>query len=453
MTCLYDRINRFNQPADGLLVQLANPENTVALDKLRQLDIPVLVVSGASDPIFPTAALSDPVDRIPTARIISLPTGHLPFFERPEDFSSLVQAFFDENGFWLSHAKIVPTVADVDSKQDIGRVTMRKFVLTILGLVLAVSLVTRASADANLRMIIAFDERFPGWQLWAEAFRDNVKAASGGGIKVTLNGPAAVSPFQQFAPVSQGAFDLSINIPPYYMGTTAVSNTFYAMDPDMDKLRRTGVWDFIDNDFGKHNQKLIAGFFSAPGCFHIMLKSPLKAGQKPFDGMKIRANRTYTPVIEPLGGSIVTLPAGEIYSALEKGVVDGAAWTVAGTTDLKLHEVAGHMLRPTFGWCGAVMTMNLDAYKKLGARDREILVAEARKLEKTGIVAYNKLTEEEDKELRGLGIKEARLSDDVFAKVMQNYRKNMWEVSASFKGSRKAVNDLRALARSKGLAD
>ena len=99
------------------------------------------------------------------------------------------------------------------------------------------------------------------------------------------------------------------------------------------------------------------------------------------------------------------------------------------------------------------MTMNLDAYKKLDAKDREIIVAEARKLEKTGIVAYNKLTEEEDKELRGLGIKEARLSDDVFAKIMQNYRKNMWEVSASFKGSQKAVNDLRALARSKGLAD
>lgn len=330
---------------------------------------------------------------------------------------------------------------------------MRNIALTILGLAMAVSLVTRASADANLRMIIAFDERFPGWQLWAEAFRDNVKAASGGGIKVTLNGPAVVSPFQQFAPVSQGAFDLSINIPPYYMGTTAVSNTFYAMDPDMDKLRSSGVWDFIDNDFGKHNQKLIAGFFSAPGCFHIMLKSPLKAGGKPFDGMKIRANRTYTPVIEPLGGSIVTLPGGEIYSALEKGVVDGAAWTVAGTTDLKLHEVAGHMLRPTFGWCGAVMTMNLDAYKKLDAKDREIIVAEARKLEKTGIAAYNKLTDAEDKELRGLGIKETRLSDEVFANVMKNYRKNMWEVSASFKGSRKAVNDLRALARSKGLAE
>ena len=51
---------------------------------------------------------------------------------------------------------------------------MRNFALMFLGLAMAVSLVTRASADANLRMIVAFDERFPGWQLWAEAFRDNV---------------------------------------------------------------------------------------------------------------------------------------------------------------------------------------------------------------------------------------------------------------------------------------
>lgn len=310
-----------------------------------------------------------------------------------------------------------------------------------------------ARADTDLRMIVAFDERFPGWQLWAEALRDNVAAASNGEIKITLNGPEVVPPFQQFEPTSQGVFDLSMNIPPYYMGTTAVSNTFYAMDPDMDRLRETGVWDAIDADFRSHNQTLIAGYFSAPGCFHIMLKAPLKEGDAPFDGQKIRANRTYTPVIEPLGGSLVTLPASEIYSSLEKGVVDGAAWTVAGTTDLKLHEVAGYMMRPTFGWCGAVLTMNLDSFDKLDPAARDIIVAEARKLEKSGIAAYDELTEQEDKDLRALGVKETRLPDDVFAEVMKNYRTNMWEVSESFDGSREAVQKLRALAREKGLAD
>lgn len=200
------------------------------------------------------------------------------------------------------------------------------FVGLVAALIAVGSLSTSVLADANLRMIIAFDERFPGWQLWAEAFRDNVAAASGGSITVTLNGPDVVSPFQQFEPVSTGAFDLSINIPPYYMGTTAVSNTFYAMDPDMELLRSTGVWDFIDADFQRYNQKLIAGFFSAPGCFHIMLKNPLADGPLPLEGQKIRANRTYTPVIEPLGGSIVTLAAGEIYSAMEKGVVEIATF-------------------------------------------------------------------------------------------------------------------------------
>ena len=92
---------------------------------------------------------------------------------------------------------------------------------------------------------------------------------------------------------------------------------------------RTFVRDFIDADFQRYNQKLIAGFFSAPGCFHIMLKNPLADGPLPLEGQKIRANRTYTPVIEPLGGSIVTLAAGEIYSAMEKGVVDGAFPSIA----------------------------------------------------------------------------------------------------------------------------
>jgi TRAP-type C4-dicarboxylate transport system substrate-binding protein len=309
-----------------------------------------------------------------------------------------------------------------------------------------------AQAQTELRMLMSFDERFAGWQLWAERYAEMVEEASGGDIVISLNGPDVVPSFEQFEPVSQGVFDININIPPYFIGTTSVPNLLYALPPDMDRLRETGIWDMIDASFREHNQTLIAGFFSDPGCFHIMLREPLDEGEQPLSGRVIRANRTYAPAIEPLGGSISTMPMGEIYAALERGVVDGAGWTVVGTMDLNLHEVTDYMMRPTFGWCGATMAFNLDSWAGLSEDEQALLLEQARILEVEGIEAYNALTEEEDQALRDAGVQETVLDPAIYEQIQAEYENNMWAVSASYENSQEAVEAIREVAREHGMA-
>lgn len=98
LTYLYERISQFNQPTDGVLAQLAQPANGVDLAALAGFDIPILFISGTADPIFPTAALSELADQIPSAALESLESGHSPFYERPDEFNALVERFLDQNG-------------------------------------------------------------------------------------------------------------------------------------------------------------------------------------------------------------------------------------------------------------------------------------------------------------------------------------------------------------------
>ena len=61
-----------------------------------------------------------------------------------------------------------------------------------------------------------------------------------------------------------------------------------------------------------------------------------------FKGVKFRSPQGMTAeILTKLGASIVVLPGGEVFSALDKGVVDAADWaTISMNERMGLHGVA-----------------------------------------------------------------------------------------------------------------
>ena len=91
-----------------------------------------------------------------------------------------------------------------------------------------------------------------------------------------------------------------------------------------DQRHASGMYEAIDKGYQKLGLKFIAAASSATRGYHIVLRAPVSpAGD--LAGRKIRGTPSYNTVINA-GGSPVVLPAGEVYSSIEKGVVDGAAW-------------------------------------------------------------------------------------------------------------------------------
>lgn len=81
----------------------------------------------------------------------------------------------------------------------------------------------------------------------------------------------------------------------------------------------------------------------------------------------------------------MVLPPAEIYSALEKGVVDGAAWPVIGALDYGWYEVAGYFLRPTFGTATYMILMNLGTWTGLDEAEQTMLLEQGAALEVSSI--------------------------------------------------------------------
>ncbi|WP_030846851.1 alpha/beta fold hydrolase [Streptomyces sp. NRRL F-4474] len=61
--------------------------------EIARLDVPALVVATTEDLLVPLALQRELADTLPGARLVELPTGHLPFAERPAEWAALVTDF------------------------------------------------------------------------------------------------------------------------------------------------------------------------------------------------------------------------------------------------------------------------------------------------------------------------------------------------------------------------
>ena len=139
----------------------------------------------------------------------------------------------------------------------------------------------------------------------------------------------------------------------------------------MGEQRQNGTWEFINQ---LHNQKLNSHylarqFHNVP--FHIYLNK--KPDKLDFTGLKIRVTPVYKDIVEALGGTAITTAPGEVYTALERGVVDGYGWPVSGIFDLGWDKVTKFRLEPAFYSVEVNVLVNLDTWKALSDAQRKVL--------------------------------------------------------------------------------
>ena len=305
-----------------------------------------------------------------------------------------------------------------------------------------------AEAQTNLRLLSGFNPTFTPQAVVMGGFAEAVKKA---GITIQPSGPEVVPPFEQFQPVSAGAFDLLFTVQPYHLGQTAVSFGLWALEPAPEKWRADGVWDHIDKEYDRHGLKLIAIVSQSNpgvGIFHALMKEPLKDGD--FKGRKIRGNPYYKPLTEQLGGANVTMAPGEIYAALQRGVVDGAFWSGIGSLDFRWYEVAGYMTRPTFGYGYYFILANKARFEKLTEAERKAMLDAGREIEISGMKKMTELQDKEFEELKKRGAKETQFDKAKLDAAVATLMKAVWETAEASKASGDRVKAFRAFLETKG---
>jgi TRAP-type C4-dicarboxylate transport system substrate-binding protein len=323
-------------------------------------------------------------------------------------------------------------------------------------LVLATVVVMIAGGVATaqeLRLLNAFDGRYPPTKIIVQKYIDTVEQGTGGKVKFRMSGPEVVGSFQQFEPVTKGAFDLHFTVQPYHVGTTSVSLGIYTLQPDPEAFRRVGIFDHLVKEYERFNLRLLAilpGSGKSAGAFHATLREPVGPSGD-LQGRRVRGNAYFRPFIEKVGASMVVLQTGEIFPALQRGTIDGAFGPISGSLDSKWHDVNKYSLRPSFGYIYQFLFINTNSYAKLSPDVQKVLVDEAAKLEVPSMLAMDQRVLEEEAELKKRGVIHTHLAPAKAEAAIKALIDGIWETAEGSKATGDRAKEFHAFIQQKGL--
>ncbi|KAA9008343.1 TRAP transporter substrate-binding protein [Histidinibacterium aquaticum] len=178
-----------------------------------------------------------------------------------------------------------------------------------------------------------------------EPFAEGVGEATDGELEVEVypGGELGAGPLEQYVRVVQGVADIVWGLQGYT--SSQFPKTMVAELPGVVTDERRGyevIWDAWDAGLLQDEYpgtKPLALWTSEPNIF-IMKDHEIRTPAD-LEGLKIRVSGSVSgDIIEELGAIPVQMPAGEMYNALQTGLIDGIVTGTSAVGDFRLDEVA-----------------------------------------------------------------------------------------------------------------
>ena len=209
----------------------------------------------------------------------------------------------------------------------------------------------------------------------AQHFADSVALASGGRLEIKLfSAGELVGAMESFDAVSKGSAEVGHDWPGYWQGKDQNFVSFASVPFGLDTegyniwLYERGGLEQLQELYGKYNLYALPGGNGGQEMGFFSNKKATK--MEDFKGMRVRTPGWYMDIMTQLGASVTPLPGGEIYLALERGVIDGAEFsTPAMNYPMGFDEITKYVITPGVHQPSVQCSLffNKDAYNKLPA--------------------------------------------------------------------------------------
>ena len=211
---------------------------------------------------------------------------------------------------------------------------------------------------------------------------------------------AVVSSTESLDAVSAGILQAQHSGPAYFTGKDAAFALLSDPQGGFETPEQMRQW--LDNGgglqlarelYGRYNVFFVGGVWY--GAESLVSKKPIRK-LTDFKGVKIRAPQGIgQDIFQILGAAPVNLPGSEVYTALERGVVDASDWgTLSMNQDLGYHKLAPYPIYPGYhSMPMADFAVNMNAWNAL-PDDLKALVVEEVGIFTTEMIERNRAADE-----------------------------------------------------------
>jgi TRAP-type transport system periplasmic protein len=238
-----------------------------------------------------------------------------------------------------------------------------------------------------------------------------VNADGKGTIQINyIGGPKAMPPFEVGNALKSGVVDIANVTGAFYTNVFPEADAWKLTERPMAELRKNGGFDYMAKLYAEKMNAVFLARHVDDNPFHLYLTKPIT---KPdLTGLKLRITPVYREFFQALGATVVQTPPGEVYTALERGVVDGYGWPITGIFDLGWHERTKFRVDPGFYSAEVSILINKASLEKLDAGQRKVILDAAAWLEgQAAETAKENATDTEKQKAAGMQVIEFKGAD------------------------------------------
>ena len=229
-----------------------------------------------------------------------------------------------------------------------------------------------AAQETTLKVVSAFAENTE----YVKKLEDMIKKLNAEGKgQLQLNfigGPKAMPPFEVGKAVQSGVIDIGMATGAFYTNVMPEADALKLTQVNMQEQRKNGAYDLINKIWTEKAGMQYIGRVIDYTPFHLYLNK--KIDKPDLTGLKIRVTPVYRDFFAAMGATVITTPPGEVYTALERGVVDGYGWPIQGIFDANWQEKTKYRVDPGFYSAEVSVIMNLAKWKSLTQAQRDLLM-------------------------------------------------------------------------------
>jgi TRAP-type transport system periplasmic protein len=241
----------------------------------------------------------------------------------------------------------------------------------LVGLATLLAAASASAQEVTLRAVSSFAEKTT-YSRGFETFIERVNKEGRGILQINyIGGPKAMPPFEVGNALKSGVIDIANATGAFYTNVMPEADSWKLTERPMSELRKDGGYDYMAQLYAEKMNAIFLARHVDNNPFHLYLNKPIASAD--LTGFKLRITPVYRDFFQALGATVVQTAPGEVYTALERGVVDGYGWPITGIFDLGWHERTKYRVDPGFYTAEVSILVNKAAWDKLSAPQRDVL--------------------------------------------------------------------------------
>ncbi|MFI0474450.1 TRAP transporter substrate-binding protein DctP [Halomonas sp. HMF6819] len=305
---------------------------------------------------------------------------------------------------------------------------MKKAPLT-LGIVAALASVPALAVD-QINAVHAFPPSLIYTQSFLE-FVDKVNERGEGVVQINVRGgPEVIGLSEQPEAVRNGVVDMAYTAASFYAGTVPERDAMVASNTNAIYARENGGIDLLNEIHQEKMGTYYLGWFDSGVSYNLYtIDEPGldENGDLDISGLRLRSNPVYDAFFQDyLGAQPISLPTTDVYSALERSVVNATGWTQIGLKDLNWDSFLNYRIDPAFFSTDMGVIVNLNKWNQLSPESQQILQEVAIEHERDSAEQMAERAIEQQAELEEDGMNVVTLEGEAAQRYADAAREATW---------------------------